>query len=474
MDGDQSRDDGKDSPPQGGSDHPVTPVVKTLLARIAQGMGWASLGRIVLMISTVFVAGLATRLLPPSEAGAYFLGLSIATSLGTVAEFGLGRAAVRLIAESLAREMPGTARAAIHLVWRLGAITIVGVGLLIASPLGEWLTDKVFDSVQLTEVLWLVALLAALRACGQIRAEIFRGFNKIGFASTFKGVDANLVAAGILGLVYLTIPQFGTLKTVLGITCLAWVPGLLAGMYLIRRRTAALLGPSDTTGREVLGIAWPIMLTGLGALLLGQGDLWIVGATLSEDDVALYGAALRLVVLVGVPLTIVNSVVPPIIAELNVKSQKDRLQEVLQATAGGATAGAALLLAIFLLGGDTVLGIAFGPYYEDGATILVILALGHFLNVAFGSCTFVLTMTGNEKKSMAITASSAVVMLAFAPLLGTFYGGPGVAAAATVGLTMRNIASWMMAKKLTGLWTHASPRPLLRASKRLLSAIHRR
>ena len=62
------------------------------------------------------------------------------------------------------------------------------------------------------------------------------------------------------------------------------------------------------------------LLVVLAASLLNfvmiRSDLWILAAFRGPEDVAIYGAAARLVIVVAVPLSIVNAVVQPMISEL--------------------------------------------------------------------------------------------------------------------------------------------------------------
>ena len=80
-----------------------------------------------------------------------------------------------------------------------------------------------------------------------------------------------------------------------------------------------------------------------------QADLWILGIYLPKDSVAIYGAASRLCVLVGMPMLIINAFVPPMIAELNARRQELEMESVLRFTATLASVPA-LIAAGLLIG----------------------------------------------------------------------------------------------------------------------------
>jgi O-antigen/teichoic acid export membrane protein len=68
--------------------------------------------------------------------------------------------------------------------------------------------------------------------------------------------------------------------------------------------------------REILSVSWPMWVTNITLFVGTQTDIWIVGAFRSQEEVAIYGAAVKLVLMVALPLQIVSTVVPPLITEM--------------------------------------------------------------------------------------------------------------------------------------------------------------
>ncbi|HEB68386.1 MAG TPA: hypothetical protein ENI88_02065 [Desulfobulbus sp.] len=60
--------------------------------------------------------------------------------------------------------------------------------------------------------------------------------------------------------------------------------------------------------------------TALHSFYCHKSDLWILGAYASEQEIAIYGAAVRLVMLAAMSLAMVNMVVPPIIASMHAQN----------------------------------------------------------------------------------------------------------------------------------------------------------
>jgi O-antigen/teichoic acid export membrane protein len=63
---------------------------------------------------------------------------------------------------------------------------------------------------------------------------------------------------------------------------------------------------------EIIKISWPLWITNLTLFVLVQSALWVMGLFRSPEEVAVYGAAVRAITLVTMPLLIVNLVVPPL------------------------------------------------------------------------------------------------------------------------------------------------------------------
>ena len=232
---------------------------------------------------------------------------------------------------------------------------------------------------------------------------------------------------------------------------------VLLGSLLLRRKVTAL--PDEGTEgwikpKDIFRVAWPLLITNLALLILTQADLWILGAFRPQEDVAIYGAAARVVFLLAMPLLVVNLVVMPLIAEMYAQGRRAELERTLRASATLAGIPAALILLIFVLLGAPLLGLVYGDYYRAGAVVLTLLSLGQLVNVWTGSSGMTLIMTGHQLVMMAITVVWGVVTIMVCLGVVGQYGPTGVAAATTAGLALQNVSMWLGAKAMTGMWTH--------------------
>jgi len=287
----------------------------------------------------------------------------------------------------------------------------------------------------------------------RLLAEIFRGFHDIRLASFFEKFLTSLVSALLFTAVW-SIQGQAEISEVILIGIVAGASTTLIAGVLLKGRLGSLGVESDPEVRNVLAIAWPLWITSLTFIIITQADLWILGMFRPQDEVAIYGTALRVVGLIAMPISIVNAVVPPLISEMYVNGSRDKLERTLRgiATVSGFPSFLGLLgIVIF---SDSILALVFGEFYRTGATVLVILCIGQFANVWAGACGLTMMMTGLQVPIMAISIVSALVTITGAVLLVQPYGSVGVALSSMTALIFQNIMLLTYVKRKRGFWTH--------------------
>jgi O-antigen/teichoic acid export membrane protein len=186
-------------------------------------------------------------------------------------------------------------------------------------------------------------------------------------------------------------------------------------------------------------------------------DLWILGVLSRTEQVAEYGAATRLAVLLSVPLLIVNSVIPPLLARLKAESNPLAMQSLLQGTASIAAIPTIVLLFVVSVWGKEIMVLFFGSDYRAGGAVLMVLSLGHLVNVLTGSCGYALIITGNQQLVMGISILATALMLFGGLYFGSRLGALGIAFAFAGSMTVQNILMWTGVRWKCGVWTHAEP-----------------
>jgi O-antigen/teichoic acid export membrane protein len=248
------------------------------------------------------------------------------------------------------------------------------------------------------------------------------------------------------------------LKQVITLFIIASTISIMVGGVNLWRLCRRVCQNGDSPGNEsgmehILSISWPMWITNLLLFVLAQADLWVLGIFHVEGGVALYGAGSRLAILILTPLLIINAVIPPHVAELHTKKRKAEFEQIMRSTA--TISGIIGFFLFILLGifGKPILGIIFGEYYRNAATVLLLLSFGQFVTVWAGSCGIALMMTGHQILMMVITVVSGVISILLAIALVKQYGPEGVAFATTMGLVFQSLAMVTAVKVKVDVWT---------------------
>jgi O-antigen/teichoic acid export membrane protein len=438
--------------------------LESIKERLVSGGAWAFLGKICTSLSGLAVNALLARLLSLEAMGAYFLTLSLVIISAVVAQLGMNYAVVRLVAESLGSGRPARAAKSIRLSFRYVFLGAFLAAFILATGMGAWLVEYLFDSTLMVGVMGLAALWVVVLAFQHLSGEIFRGFNDIRLASIFGGLLTSVLSAMLFAALWI-LQGNSDLKQVITLSITAGVTSTLIAFLLIRNKHNKIRGKSELQDKEVLSIAWPLWLTNMMLFVLIQVDLWIIGVFQPQEAVAVYGAATRFVTIVSMPLLIVDAVVPPFIAEMHAKRKKKDLEHSLRITATVAGIPSFFIVAVLMSFAEPILGLVYGDYYRAGAVVIIILSLGQLVKVWSGSCGLVLMMTGYQTRMMIITIFCGLLTIAAALSLVQSYGLVGVAAATAFGTITQHLIMVFSVKQKIGLWTHVKlPLGALRTS----------
>jgi len=437
-----------------------------LRRRLLSGSTWALGGKIGAAVAGIVTNGLLARMLSPQEFGAYFLALSIVTLGAVVGSLGLPKTVVRFVAENMGMNRLGRTRRVISTVLGLGVFGTVGVSLAYLL-LGDLVSRHLFDSSLLAAVTGLTAAWIAIAVVQEITAETFRGFHDVRLATLLGGLATGGKSGGLLmrilllGSLILLWVKSGEadLATIMLISIGSGSLSVLLSVLLLRSKVSSLVpqvAEDPISPKEVLHDSIPILAVALTAFVLQSADIWILGALRSQEEVAVYAAASRLVTFVAMPLLIVNLVLPPIVAEMYAQGKTANLEPTLRTFSTLAGVPSMVVLAGFMMLGGPILGVVYGDYYRAGALVLVLLSAAKLVAVWSGSCGLVLQFTGHQMSMLRISVLTSSLFIAGALLAAQDYGAVGVACVAAAATTLQNVILVQVAKRKTGMWTHVS------------------
>ena len=443
-----------------------------LRRRLLSGSTWALGGKIVAAAIGIITNGLLARMLSLQDFGTYLLVFSIIAVGAVLGSFGLPKTVLRFVAESMTLDQPGRARASIYTALGLGVVGALIISLAYYFVIGDLVGRYLFHSPAIVAVVGLTAGWIAISAVQEIIAETFRGFHDIRMATLFGGLATGGKSAGLimrvlllacLGLLWVTSGGHTDLRTVMLVSLGSGAASAVLSIMFLRKRVSSLgaQGADHTvSAKETLRDAFPILLISLTSfILLSAADLWILGAFGTKDQVALYGAASRLVTLIAMPLLITNLVLPPIIAEMYAQGRTGQLERTLRSFSTLSGVPSLLFLIVFMVLGGPILGLVYGNAYSSAALILVLLSAGKLAAVWAGSCGAVLQFTGHQGSMLRVNLLTSPLFIIGALLVVRDYGPVGVASMTAAITVVQNAALVLVAKRKTGMWTHVSLSP---------------
>src|SRR5215207_7908030 len=440
----------------------------TLRRRLLSGSTWALGGKIGAATIGIVTNGVLTRLLTKQEFGVYLLAFSIISLGAVIGSFGLPKTVLRFVAESMTLGQPGRARRAIYTALGLGVVGTLIISLAYLFIVGDLVSRHLFHSSALVAIIGLTAGWMAISTIQEIMAETFRGFHDIRMATLFGGLATGGKSAGLimrimllacLALLGLTTGWDTDLRTVmLASIGSGAASALLAAVFLHKRVTPrGTQGADDPIStKDTLRDALPILLISLTSfVLLSAADIWILGIFRSDAEVAVYGAASRLVALIAMPLLLTNLVLPPIIAEMYAQGRTAELEGTLRSFSTLSGVPSLLVLILFMLLGGPILGLVYGaklfPHgslaIHQGAIVLVLLSAGKLAAVWAGSCGAVLQFTGHQRSMLRVNLLTSPLFIIGALLVVRDYGPIGIASMTAAITVLQNAALVLVAKR---------------------------
>ncbi len=187
-----------------------------------------------------------------------------------------------------------------------------------------------------------------------------------------------------------------------------------------------------------LQVAWPLGAAATLGAVLDQAPTVIIGLLLRPSDVGIYYVAARSAALISFVIAAVNALAAPAFSAFHWRNQRDELARLVDRLSH--------LIFWPSLAVALVIGIAarpllsmFGPAFEAGQPVLLVLAGGQLINAGAGSVGYLLQMTGHEMVNLNVLIAAVLIdvilLLTLVPLMGCV----GAAIAGALSMALWNI-----------------------------------
>jgi len=429
---------------------------------LRHGALFGLVNRASLGVLNIAVAMVLTRLLSPADFGFYTVFVQIMAVGAMIQSFGMQTGVTKLAGVAGGIRAWDRAREVLRATVKLFAIMAV---LTVTLFLLLWptLEAHLFARPLGWTIGGLTALIILTRAAEEIGAAYLRGIGRTRAGALLLSAPREGIVFAVALAVLLASGSFDvrdTVTTYAAASALIALAALLVCLRFAARHTGGPAVAEPFGVRQLAILSAPILIHSAGALVLKATDVWILSLYRPAEDVAFYGAAVRVTNLVLFALSVINIALPQLLASLHAQGRKTDFERMARTAATWSTVVSVPLFIVVLFFAEPIMVILFGAPYAAGATVLIILAAGQTVSAIVGSPGMMLQMTGHQNLMSALTLGALVVNVIANLLVVQDHGMVGVAIVTACTITGRMALHTWFAWRLTGALSLPDPRTL--------------
>lgn len=418
--------------------------VKELLQKGFWTLMVRSLGAGLTFLMTLLFA----RWLGAESFGVFSLGLTIMMILAVLARWGTDQVLLKQVGANWQSD-PSLAKGYVVSAIKLVLIFSLLLSIVIVFTY-ESIANSLFNKPKLSEVLFLFGLLVVPFAINYTLGEFYKGMGRPVLSSFLQNVITPFMVVVLGGVIVNTGFGFG-----LEFSILVYGIGIVTALIFSLFFWSQALPSVKITKLELKKLfkeGRPMLLISSGGLVMAWSDMIVLGVWGEAEELGIYSAASKTVLMTSLILIAMNSITAPKYARLYKDNDMKGLAKLAENSSKILLSLVLLPTGILLIFPEWIMG-WFGNEFVVGATILMILTVGQFINVVCGSVGYILTMTGNEVKMRNIIFFTAVINVLLSIVLVKIYGVMGVAIATAFSIILWNVWAMFEVKRQLGFWT---------------------
>ncbi len=394
---------------------------------------------------------LVTRNLGASCWGIFALSFTVLQITSVIGKLGLDTALLRFIAQCNAQ---GKVRTARYIYLKSIIVTIflslfLSVLLYYLSPL---LAEKVFAKKHLALYLKLVPFALLPFVLLSINSESLRGFKKIKEYTILKNLIPSLFTLMFFSISFYLLNIRNTKAVIVAYILGVSVSSLFSFLLLNKKFSNKNDELEKISLRQILSVSLPMFLSSSLFMVMSWTDTIMLGMWRTEEEVGIYNVAMRLSMITSFTLGAINSIAAPKFAEFWGKKDLEGLKKVAQQSTKLIFWTSAPILILYILFPKFFMGI-FGKEFREGASALVFLTIGQFVNASVGSVGYILQMTDKQKIFQNIILIAAILNIMLNLFLIPKLGIVGAAIASAIAFCFINIIPFFLIRYYYGFFT---------------------
>lgn len=326
------------------------------------------------------------------------------------------------------------------------------IGSIVSTVLffySGWMALIVFKKDNLVEPFYLISILLIPLAILHLNSEVMRGYKKVSY---YFVLNSNLISFFGIVLIIFNLQSIFSKYTQIDIYIVATLLATIVSIFLIFTTInfKQHVSSSSLPVSKLIIDSFPIMITSSLMMLMGWTDVIMIGVFMTEYDVGVYTAALKLALLTSLSLIAVNSILAPKISYMHSIGDEAGMKVVVMLATKLIFFTSLPVLFVFMVAPEFFLNI-FGQEFKRGAIVLMILSIGQLINSMSGPVGHILNMTDRQVIFQYIMLISVLLNITLNYLLIPMYGIEGAAISTAASTILWNLLSVVYIHKKFGL-----------------------
>ncbi len=369
--------------------------------------------------------------------GLYTLSTAVITLIGTVLTLGLDDAMIRYIAIYRGKKQPNLLRGL-----TIFCSALAGIAGLIGAVFVIYFAPAIANfehKPQIVPFLQVLGSTIPLIILTTIWAGGLQGFKDFKKRALMGKIFLPFV--GFL-LIVITVIFFRSLYAILIITVIGTLLATVGNLFFFFQRFAKVKATEEKSEeyatREWFGFAAPNFLTTIVGVVLDSIDTLLLGYfAVSVIALGQYGAAIKVTALIGMPLSALNTMFAPTIAELHSRGEHEKLTVMFKIVTKWSITFSLPIFWVTVLFAVPFLSLS-GDAFISAWPLVLVFAVGGIVNTGTGSVGYMLLMTGKVKLSFLNSLAAIIANVVFGLILTPRYGAMGIAIATVLAILVVN------------------------------------
>jgi O-antigen/teichoic acid export membrane protein len=376
------------------------------------------------------------RILGAGGVGEIMLAISVIRISVHIAKFGMEESMMKFIPLYVDQKDDSRLKGTVSFSIRF-CLLFSAAFILLILLLSKFISINIFHSEGLLKLLPVMVIAIPIWVIRDLIGGILRGYK-----DTFRALIPESIISPLLRIIIFLILILKGASPLYAV--IAYVAGeavsLSVSVKFLRKKLKKLSSvKKQCDTRKILDVAHTIVFTSMSVLLYTQADIWILGMFKSTETVGIYGVAAKLVLLVYFPIMAFAAVIPSLISQIHTAGDTKELKRVVGESSRWILSMSIPIMLILVLEGRLILKYFYGPEFEAGYAVLLILVLGQMIKAGAGLIGVILQMTGEHRVYMKINIIGGILNIILNILLVPRYGMIGAAAATAFCLSLIDV-----------------------------------